>query len=90
MNTDYHHYAKCRLCLRVCGHVESMEAMEVEVVEAMHWTMSCHSVFARNSHTWSSSSALWTASIALLLRILLMSLIQLHVPPIGLLKLFLH
>ena len=56
----------------MCGCVENVKGVKVEaevvaVVEAMHQTINYHSISARSSYTWSSSSALWipfAASIA--------------------------
>ena len=54
-NIDHHQYPKCHLRLRMCGSVEEVEAVEVEVgakvVEVMHMTINSHFVFARSSCT---------------------------------------
>ena len=49
MNTYQSQYPKYRPILQVCGHVENAERVEaevVEVVEAVHQTIICHSASA--------------------------------------------
>ena len=56
---------KCPQSHLMCGHVENVEAMKVEVeakvVEAMH-QMTNHSASTRSMCTYSSSSAPWTTT----------------------------
>ena len=81
----------------MCSHAENMEAVEVEaeaeveaeVVEVVHQTMNCRhllKVCVYSCHLLLHGLQL----LVTLLLFLLVLLLQLHIPPVGLLELPLH